>query len=216
LIDLHTHSLLSDGALIPSELLRRAEARGIEALAITDHVDASNIDFVIPRLVQVCLEVAPHLSLRPIPGAEITHAPPETVPALVKRARELGAMIVTVHGETIAEPVRRGTNRAALLSEIDFLAHPGLISPEEVELARARGILLEITSRRGHSLTNGHVARLALKAGVGLIVNTDAHEPGDLLDDPSAREVALGAGLTEGQVAAAWARSKDLAARAGP
>lgn len=216
MIDLHTHSLLSDGALIPAELLRRAEARGIEALAITDHVDASNIDFVIPRLVQVCQEVAPHLSLRPIPGAEITHAPPETIPALVKRARDLGARIVTVHGETITEPVRPGTNRAALLSEIDFLAHPGLIHPEDIQLARARGILLEITSRRGHCLTNGHVARLALQAAVGLIVNTDAHEPEDLLDDPSAREVALGAGLTEAEVAAAWARSKDLAARAGP
>ena len=216
MIDLHTHSFLSDGALIPSELFRRAEAKGIEALAITDHVDASNIDLVVPRLVEVCREVAPYLSLRPIPGAEITHAPPDTLLGLVKRARDLGARIVTVHGETIAEPVRRGTNRAALLSEIDFLAHPGLISPEEVELARARGILLEITSRRGHSLTNGHVARLALEAGVGLIVNTDAHEPGDLLDDASAREVALGAGLSEAQVAAVWACSRDVAARAWP
>ena len=216
MIDFHTHSFFSDGVLVPSELLRRAEAKGIEALAITDHVDASNIDFVVPRLVQVCQNVASHLSLRPIPGAEITHAPPATIAGLAKRARELGARIVTVHGETITEPVRQGTNRAALMSEIDFLAHPGLITLEEVKLALKRGILLEITSRRGHSLTNGHVAQLAREAGAGLIVNTDTHEPGDLLDDPSAREVALGAGLSEAEVAAAWVRSKDLVARAHP
>ena len=216
MIDFHTHSFFSDGVLVPSELLRRAEAKGIEALAITDHVDASNIDFVVPRLVQVCQNVASHLSLRPIPGAEITHAPPATIAGLAKRARELGARIVTVHGETITEPVRQGTNRAALMSEIDFLAHPGLITLEEVKLAIERGILLEITSRRGHSLTNGHVAQLAREAGAGLIVNTDTHEPGDLLDDPSAREVALGAGLSEAEVAAAWVRSKDLVARAYP
>ncbi len=216
MIDLHTHSLFSDGVLVPSELLWRAEAKGIEALAITDHVDASNVDFVVPRLAQVCQDVAAHLSVRPIPGAEITHAPPATIAGLVKRARKLGAKIVTVHGETITEPVREGTNRAALMSEIDFLAHPGLITLEEVKLALERGILLEITSRRGHSLTNGHVAQLAREAGVGLIVNTDTHGPGDLLDDPSAREVALGAGLSEAEVAAAWARSKNLVARAHP
>ena len=48
MVDLHTHSLLSDGQLLPSELVRRAEVRGYEAIAITDHVDFSNIDLVNP------------------------------------------------------------------------------------------------------------------------------------------------------------------------
>ncbi len=42
MIDLHTHSFFSDGELIPSELIRRAEAIGYKAIAITDHVDSSN------------------------------------------------------------------------------------------------------------------------------------------------------------------------------
>ncbi len=46
-IDLHTHSLISDGVLLPSELLRRAEALGHKALAITDHADASNLAHII-------------------------------------------------------------------------------------------------------------------------------------------------------------------------
>ncbi len=210
-IDLHTHSFLSDGALIPSELLRRAEDKGSEALAVTDHVDASNLDLVVTRLVEVCRACAPHMEIHPIPGAEITHAPPETIPGLAQRARDLGAAIVIVHGETPVEPVLPGTNRAALDAPIDFLAHPGLITPEEVELARDRGIALEITARRGHSLTNGHVARLALDLGAELVLNTDAHDPGDLIGDKMAQTVLLGAGIPEDRLDAVFSKMKSLA-----
>lgn len=37
LIDFHTHTSASDGALPPAELIARARARGVEVLAITDH-----------------------------------------------------------------------------------------------------------------------------------------------------------------------------------
>ncbi len=50
MIDLHTHSLFSDGVLVPSELVRRAVMKGYEVIAITDHADASNLDFTIPRV----------------------------------------------------------------------------------------------------------------------------------------------------------------------
>jgi len=43
MIDLHTHSLLSDGELLPLELARRARVKGYTVLGITDHVDATNI-----------------------------------------------------------------------------------------------------------------------------------------------------------------------------
>jgi histidinol phosphatase-like PHP family hydrolase len=215
LIDLHTHSFLSDGVLIPSELLRRAEHKGIKALAITDHVDASNLDFVVPKLVEVCRACASLMEIHPIPGAEITHAPPETIPQLAERARALGAAIVIVHGETPVEPVRPGTNRAALDAPIDFLAHPGLITPEEVELAKNRGIALEITARRGHNITNGHVARLALEQGAELVLNTDTHEPGDLIDDDMARTVLVGAGIPKSQVETIFQKMETLAKQDG-
>ncbi len=53
MIDLHTHSIFSDGELVPAEHLRRVESLGYEAVAITDHADSSNLDFIIPRIVKI-------------------------------------------------------------------------------------------------------------------------------------------------------------------
>ena len=197
MIDFHTHSLLSDGELLPSELVRRAAVKGYQALAITDHVDLSNIDWVIPRLVKDCSELTKHFQLKIIPGAELTHVPPESMKPLAEEARKLGAKIVIAHGETIVEPVAPQSNQKALESAIDILAHPGLITEEEVRLAKKNGIMLEISARKGHCLTNGHVARLALKIGAGLLLNTDAHSPDDLITLDKAKQIAQGTGLNE-------------------
>ncbi len=198
MIDLHTHSLLSDGELTPAELARRFEVAGYHTLAITDHGDQSNIDLVIPRLAAFCEEVNRLEGIRLIPGIELTHVRPEAIRALVGRSRKLGARLVVVHGETIVEPVAPGTNRMAIESAADILAHPGLITEEEVLLANERSVYLELTSRRGHSLTNGHVAKLAQRIGVPMILNSDAHAPGDILPAGRLREIVAGAGLTEG------------------
>ena len=197
MIDLHTHSIFSDGALIPSELARRAQHAGLTGLGITDHGDMSNIDFIIPRMLEVAARLNEALDLKIVPGIELTHVPPDLIGEMAEKARLLGAKIIIVHGETIAEPVAPGTNHAALRSNIDILAHPGLISEEDAWLASKRGILLEISARKGHSLTNGHVAAMAKKTGAGLALNTDAHEPGDLISEAFARQVAQGAGLCE-------------------
>ena len=210
MIDLHTHSLLSDGELLPSELVRRAAVKGYQAIAITDHVDVSNIDWVISRLIKDCHELKKHFQIEILPGAEITHVPPDTIKPLAEEARKLGAKIVVVHGETIVEPVAPSSNAKALESPIDILAHPGLIKEEEVALAKQNGIMLEITARKGHSLTNGHVAKLALKIGAGLVLNTDAHAPGDLITADMARQIALGAGLDEEDFSRARMNAREL------
>jgi putative hydrolase len=195
LIDLHTHSLFSDGVLVVSELVRRAEQMGYQYIGITDHADRSNLDLIIPRVVRATTEINRHNRIQAIPGIELTHLPPATIGTLVAEARELGAKLVVVHGETIVEPVLPGTNRAGLEADIDILAHPGLLTEEEAALAARRGILLEISGRKGHSFTNGHVARVAEATGAGLILNSDAHGPGDLLSRDLREKIALGAGL---------------------
>jgi putative hydrolase len=215
MIDLHTHSLFSDGELLPSELIRRFEEMGYSCVAITDHVDSSNLDFVVPRMVQVAKDLNPRQPVRVIPGVEITHVPPILIESLVNKARELGAGIVLVHGETIVEPVPEGTNKAAILSGVDILAHPGLISREDVELAVKKGVYLEISSRRGHSLTNGHVARLAKDIGARLVLNSDAHSISDLMTRQFAQRVARGSALGDDALDELLANSKSLVDRIG-
>jgi len=210
MIDLHTHSLFSDGELLPSELVRRLEAMGYSCVAITDHVDSSNLDFVTPRLVKVARDLNQRQSVTVIPGVEITHVPSELIGSLVKEARELGAEIVLVHGETILEPLPEGTNRAAILSGVEILAHPGLIDPEDVKLAAERGVYLEISARQGHSLTNGHVARWAKEFGARLVLNSDAHSIHDLMTRQFAQEVAHGSGLEDKALEEMLANSREL------
>ncbi len=196
MIDLHTHSIFSDGELLPSELVRRAVVHGYTAIAITDHVDFTNIEHVLDgtKKARYLEEV---WDIRVLAGVEITHVPPQKIPALVDLARELGSEIVVVHGETLVEPVLTGTNRAAIEAGADILAHPGLISKEDALLAADVGVCLEITARCGHNRANGHVVRIAEEVGADMIVGTDSHSPGDLVTDDEALKIAMGAGLSE-------------------
>ena len=204
MIDLHTHTIFSDGVLVPTELARRALVLGYKALAFTDHVDFSNLDFVLERLISVCTSLADEMEITLLPGVELTHVPPALIGGCVEKARDLGAAVIVVHGETLVEPVAPGTNRAALEAGVDILAHPGLISLDEAKLAARQGVFLEITTRPGHALANGHVARLARQAGAELLLNNDAHVPGDLVTLAMAEKIALGAGLDESE----WQRMR--------
>ena len=216
-IDFHAHSLLSDGLLLPSEVVRRAQDLGYQALAITDHVDASNIDSVIPKLVRVSKELdAYRVSTRMLPGVEVTHVPPKSIDSLARQCKELGARVVVVHGETLVEPVIQGTNSAAVQSKyVDVLAHPGLITLNDAKIARKNNVFLEVTSRKGHSLTNGHVVRVAQAANAKLVINSDTHAPEDFINQEEAFRVGLGAGLSKKQaIAALVANARALLHRA--
>ncbi len=214
MIDLHTHSLFSDGVLVPSELVRRAVIKGYKVIAITDHADASNLDFTIPRVAAACKELNRRWKITALPGIELTHIPPETFAELTQKARSLGAAIVVAHGETLVEPVHPGTNRAAIEAGVDILAHPGLITKEEASLAARKGVHLEISARKGHSLSNGYVAKMAVETGAKLVIDTDAHEPGDLITREFAEIALKGAGLTLDQIAVVFKNSNDLSALA--
>lgn len=195
MIDLHVHTLLSDGELLPAEIVRRGEEKGYKAIAITDHADSSNLECVVKGALKAAEDLNKWSKVRVIPGVEITHVPIKGIKELVKRARRLGAKLVLVHGETIVEPVVKGTNRAAIEAGADILTHPGLITPADVKLAKEKGVCLEISGRTGHSLTNGHVAKLAAKIGAKLVFSTDAHEPGDLVTDKERYSILQGCGL---------------------
>ena len=214
MIDLHTHTFFSDGELVAGELVRRAAVAGYRALAITDHADQSNTVWLLSQLTPVVDEFGAANDMQVLTGVELTHVHPRNLADSVKLARDNGAEIVVVHGETIVEPVAPGTNRAAIEAGVDILAHPGLITKEEVQLAAEKGVCLEITTRKGHSLTNGHVARLALQYGAKLVIDNDAHAPGDLVSPETAKKIALGAGLSVEDFERAQENSAALVKRA--
>jgi histidinol phosphatase-like PHP family hydrolase len=196
MIDLHTHTIFSDGELIPAELVRRAEVIGYKAICMTDHADEATMYHALENVLRFVRKHGHFFDINVLAGVELTHVPPALVGEMVKNAREAGAQVVVMHGETPVEPVAPGTNLAAIEAGVDILAHPGLITDEEVKLAVERGVALEITTRGGHSYTNGHVAAMARKHGARLVVNNDAHAPRDLVSEQLRKTIALGAGLT--------------------
>ncbi len=203
MVDFHCHSVFSDGELIPSEIWQRVRVLNYKAVAITDHADPSNLELIIKNLVKFknwYKNLAPTF----IVGIELTHIPPEFIPELIKESRKMGAEVVIVHGETIVEPVPEGTNLAAILGGADILAHPGLIKEDEVKLAAQKGVFLEISGRKGHCFTNGHVVTLAKKYQAPLIINSDAHSPSDFLTKELALKIGMGAGLSYEEVLSIW------------
>lgn len=198
LYDFQTQSFLSDGVLSPIELIRRAHVNGYTAMAITDHAGVGGVDQLLKRLMEDCRLAQEEWGIHVFPGVELTHLPPRVIPDAVKRARDAGAALILVHGETPVEPVEPGTNLAAVqCDDVDVLGHPGLITEEAAALAAEHGVFLELSSRRGHSLANGHVTREAARTGALLLVNSDAHQPEDLLTEETAWTTARGAGLDE-------------------
>ena len=213
MIDLHTHTLLSDGELLPSELVRRAQVKGYTAIALTDHVDSSNIDFVLPRIVKVSNVLNKDWDIFVIPGVEVTHAPIKEIPILVKYARKNGAKIVIVHGETISEPVLPGTNRCAIEAGCDILAHPGNITDDDVALAAKKGTHLEITTRLSHSPANGHVLNLAKRFNAKLVLDNDSHSHNDLISPDGAMEFLTALGLNSDEISQIFRNSEEIVTR---
>jgi histidinol phosphatase-like PHP family hydrolase len=199
-IDFHTHTVLSDGNLLPAALAYEAAAKGHIAIALTDHVDASNLEQTIAALNQFITDQGESLPLKVLIGVEISYVAPKLIEKYATRARELGAQIVIVHGESPIEPaVPAGTNHAALQLKgiVDILAHPGWITEEDTILAKVNDIYLELSAKKGHRKGNKHVAKMAKQFGAKLLVNTDTHSETDLITQEEAYLLACNAGLKE-------------------
>jgi histidinol phosphatase-like PHP family hydrolase len=196
--DFHTHTFLSDGELSPMELIRRAIVNGYQAIAITDHAGPGEMERFIAEAGRDCDLARQYWGIIAVPGVELTHLPPEAIPEVARQAKELGAKLVVVHGETTVEPVEPGTNLAAAKSSyVDVLAHPGLITVEEASFAKENGVFLEISARKGHALTNNHIIQTALEAGARLLLNSDAHDEEDLLTRATIDSLLSGTPFTD-------------------
>jgi putative hydrolase len=199
--DFHCHTFLTDGRSSATDMWSEADRIGHRALAVTDHVALDDPQPLLDRLRREA-KAWEGQELTTLVGVEVTMLPPRRIPDTVRAARRAGAEVVIVHGETLAQAVPLGTNRAAVeLNDVDILAHPGFITVEEAELAKAHDVILEISARSIHMSTNGHVARTALEVGNDLVVDSDAHAIDQLVPSHVARQVARGAGVPESAVA---------------
>jgi len=198
-VEFHSHTIFSDGSLLPAALLREAEIRGHFALAITDHVDASNLKEVTKRIARFYRETRNKLPIKFIPGVELSYIIPDFIPHSCQKARRYGARLVIVHGESPAESVYPGTNHAAVKKAglVDILAHPGSITEEDAILAAKNSVYLELSARDGHREGNRHVADFARRYGARLIVDTDCHSEKDLITQEEAFQLCKEAGLTD-------------------
>jgi len=213
--NLHCHSLLSDGGLLPSEVAVRYLSLGYKAIAITDHTDYSNIDSTIKAILEFTRHWPKGAKIEVLPGIELTHLPLEQFKPLSEYARKKGIQVIVGHGETLAEPVIKGTNRALLEADIDILAHPGLITDLDVRLARKKNVFLEITSRRGHCETNSYVIEHAVRLGAKLILNTDSHAPEDIIPCDELKKIGLKAGLSNKEMDKIFQDTKEFIRRKG-
>ncbi|NLY89509.1 MAG: histidinol phosphate phosphatase domain-containing protein [Firmicutes bacterium] len=209
--DFHMHTFLSDGTMLPMELIRFAAVSGRRVMAVTDHVSASNMERIIREVKADTVLAGKYWGITVIAGVELTNIPAGAVAPLAAKARALGAELVVVHGETLVEPVDPGTNLAAVsCPDVDILAHPGLIALEEARLAKENGVCLEISLRRGHAFANGHVVNMARKAGAKILLNSDAHTPNDLVRQELAVRIGRGAGLTAEEIALTSETAREI------
>ena len=167
LYDLHTHTILSDGEMLPIDLIQQGwQSPGTRP----------------SRSPIMSIRPTRNRSLRPWPlcgnraglfggATALRRRDYARAAGTDRRTRTRGqktqgriSWLSTARHQSNRSP---GTNHAACTCrDVNVLAHPGLITNEEARLAATNGIALEITSRGGHNRTNGHVARIARETGL--------------------------------------------------
>lgn len=213
MFDFHVHTVLSDSTMTPATAMRFARLAGYRGIALTDHADHASMESIISQLRTMVRQYALYAGIEVFAGIELTHVPPPLIPSAIAEARLLGAQLVIVHGESISDQVEEGTNLAAIEGQADILAHPGLIDDATCAYAAERGILLELSTRPGHALANGHLVATARRHHATCIINNDAHRKEDFLPAMKRRAIALGAGCTSDEIAVMESESRKLFSR---
>ena len=190
MFDFHIHVNCSGGrgGLLPSEAMRLAKCAGFRAVGLIVRADPSTLPILLPTLKTLVKTCSLYADIEAFAGVELVHVPPA---------------LLLAHGESIprqlADVVETGTNLAAINAGVDILAHPGLITVEDAQLAAEKGVLLELNTAPRHCLANGHIVRMAERFGCELLLNSDASSSADF-ESPDVTQAlrkaaALGAGL---------------------
>ncbi|MCB9432554.1 MAG: DNA polymerase/3'-5' exonuclease PolX [Ardenticatenaceae bacterium] len=193
--DLHMHTTWSDGKMSVLEMAQAAQARGLNAIAITDHSVSLGIanGLSVERLWQQAEEIAAAQAamgadFRILHGTEMEIRADGELDFPDEVLAKLDFVIASLH-VSLSQPQEQVTNRAlnALWNpHVDMLAHPtGRLLPDRpgadldmdvvLETAVITNTILEINANPSRlDLRDSHVRR-AVELGVKLAINCDAH-----------------------------------------
>jgi DNA polymerase (family 10) len=197
--DLHCHSTWSDGRATVLEMARAAQARGYDYLAICDHtpavgaVQGLTADDVRRQAAEIAEANAVLSPFRVLRGIECDILPDGRLDLPDDVLAELDWVQASVHaGQRTPRPeLTKRVVEALHNPHVRCLSHPTgrLINrrPENAldlervfEVARARGVAVEVNGLPARLDLSGEHVRQALAAGVTIVCSTDAHGPSSL------------------------------------
>jgi DNA polymerase (family X) len=229
--DLHSHTTLSDGRNSLDEMAEAARDRGYKYLAITDHSASHGFgDHVTPerlweRIEEVRAWNKGKRGFHLLSGSEINIGLDGSLDYPDDLVAELDWVVASVH-TSFSVSKQQMTERVLTAIEnpdVDCIGHltgrligrrePYGIDVEAVAEAAARtGTMIEINGNPNRRDLSDLHARLAVEAGVKIVLNTDAHGVDTLDNMAYAVATARRAWLTADDIAntRGWAQFRKL------
>lgn len=195
--DLHCHTNASDGRATIAEMARAAAAAGYEYLAITDHsssvgvrISGDGLATHIERIRSLSgSREAGGITL--LAGSEVNILPDGSLDYEDEILAELDWVVGSVHSAFGMDSERMTARLLAAIKNplVDAIGHLtgrkiqarppyALDVPAVIEAAARTGTFLEINASPDRRDMNEHHARAAAAAGVGIVIDCDAHRTG--------------------------------------
>jgi len=214
--DLHCHSTYSDGRATIAQLVKSAEEMGYEYIAIADHSEYNKIGEGISEKIRreenkEIDKANKNSNIRIIKGIEADIKKDGTIDMSKEMANEVDIVIASVHIGSDEKDATKRTLMAMDNPAVNIIAHPtGRIFEEGKEgtmdfemisdKAKERGIILEINANPYRFDLNDVNAYAAMKKGIKMVIDTDAHDLSEL------ECMKYGVGIAR----RAWCEKKDI------
>jgi DNA polymerase (family 10) len=230
--DLHSHTTLSDGRNTLEEMAEAGRDRGYAYMAITDHSASHGFgDHVTPerlweRIEEIRAWNKGKKGFRLLAGSEINIGLDGGLDYPDDLVEALDWVVASVHTSFSISPKEMTERVLAAIEnpQVNCIGHltgrligrrePYGIDVEAIAEAAARtGTMIEINANPNRRDLSDRHARLAVDAGVKIVVNTDAHGVDTLANMAYGIATARRAWLTKADVAntRGWAQFKKLA-----
>jgi len=230
--DLHSHTTLSDGRNTLEEMAEAGRDRGYAYMAITDHSASHGFgDHVTPerlweRIEEIRAWNKGKKGFRLLAGSEINIGLDGGLDYPDDLVEALDWVVASVHTSFSISPKEMTARVLAAIEnpQVNCIGHltgrligrrePYGIDVEAIAEAAARtGTMIEINANPNRRDLSDRHARLAVDAGVKIVVNTDAHGVDTLANMAYGIATARRAWLTKADVAntRGWAQFKKLA-----